>query len=268
MGQRPDTGQSAAEEAGGNWHENVRIDDVRSENSNMVENPIATITPVNQVFCGYCGAIFMEPLGGTTLNNHIKTVHFNHNPEIQSNSSILPGTPGSFGLPGFLGPNIPPDTLPSTPNIFQYPRPVLRRGHRRATSTFIPSRPEMVEDGRSENSQNPNPIMQQSHGPDMGQRLDMVQPAIRGIPCYRSSRHCAAQKQGLPIEVPHSIISNNNLQNVQTPDGRNVETPLNQLQPIDNLQNVQNVQTLVAANTANLEPILLDGHPGAQKVNF
>ena len=98
--------------------------------------------------------------------------------------------------------------------------------------------------------------MQQIHGPEMGQRPemeqrpDMVQHAIRGItcciPCYPSSknpkglhsRDCTAQKSGLPIEVPHSIVSNNNLRNVQnvqnvhTPDGRNVEnTPSCQLKP-------------------------------------
>ena len=100
---------------------------------------------------------------------------------------------------------------------------------------------------------NPNPLMQQIHGPDMGQRPDigqrpdMVQPAIRGIPgnlipggcyctpCYPSSKHpkglhsrnCEAQKQGLPIEVPNVP----NVQNVQTPDGRNAENPPNQGKP-------------------------------------
>ena len=95
---------------------------------------------------------------------------------------------------------------------------------------------------------NPNSLMQQIYRPEMGhrpemrQRPDMVQHTIRGIPCcipcYPSSKnpkglhskHCAAGKEGFPIEVLLSIVSNNTLQNVQN---------------IQNVQNVQNFQNNV-----------------------
>lgn len=99
--------------------------------------------------------------------------------------------------------------------------------------------------------------MQQIHRPEMGerpemgQRPDMAQHAIRGrpccIPCYPSyknpkglhSKHCAAGKEGIPIEVQHSIVSNNHLQNVQ-----NVQDVQN-VQNVQNVWNVQNVQNPV-----------------------
>ena len=197
--------KSEAEEAGGNWQENVRIVDVRSENSipnsNQVENPTKTeqdrqdmvqrpemgLGPdmgqrldmvqrpdmahrpdmINQAICKHCLATFTDPFGRAKLSHHIMTFHFNHNPEIHmvSPHSIMPtppgtprplrtpgfpgssGTPGHLGTPGFPGP-------PGTPGHLGTPE--VRR--RLFTSTFIPSRPEMVH----------GPEM--VHRPEIGQR--------------------------------------------------------------------------------------------------
>ena len=155
MVQIPDMGQtriveikSEAEEAGRNWQENVRIQNVRSENSipnsNLVGNPIEMVQNrpdmgqrpgmghgpdmVNQAICKHCGATFTDPYGMAQLSHHLMTFHFNHNPEIHmvSTHSIIP-----------------------TP-----------------TSTFVPTRSEMV----------PRPEM--VHRPEMGQRPFVSQPPL------------------------------------------------------------------------------------------
>ena len=175
--------KSEAEEAGGNWQENVRIEDVRSENSipnsNLVENPIKTEQDrrdmvqapdmgqrpdmghrpdmVNQATCKHCLATFMDPFGRAKLSHHIMTFHFNHNPEIHmvSPHSIMPtppGTPRLLRTPGFPGP-------PGTPGPLRTPGlPISEVRRRLFTSTFIPSRPDMGH----------RPEM--GHGPEMGQR--------------------------------------------------------------------------------------------------
>ena len=118
--------KSEPEEAGGNSQENVRIEDVRSENStpnlNLVKNPNT------RLMCMYCPTTFKEPFGMAKFSNHLLTFHLNYNPENQSNISIPPVT----------------FTQPTTPNIFQYPPPVLRRDLIRPSSTFIPSRLDIL----------------------------------------------------------------------------------------------------------------------------
>ena len=128
---------------------------------------------------------------------------------------------------------------------------------------------------------NPNPLMQQIRRPEMRQRPDIVQPAIRGIPgvipcCTPShhssknpkglhSRHCTSRKYKLPIEVPHSIVSNNNLENVQNvqniPDGRNDENPTNGSKP------KRNRTTFRGEHLESLENVYKDNkYPGNERM--
>ena len=182
-----------AEEAGGNWQENVRIEDVRSENSipnsNLVENPIKTEqdrrdmvqTPdmgqrpdmghrpdmVNQATCKHCLATFMDPCGRAKLSHHLLTFHFNHNPDIHMasphfNFPTPPGTPRTPGIPG----------PPGTPGHLGTPGFSGLVGQNRRTATLTPrrlfqypiQRPDMVQ--RPEMGYRP----EMGHRPEMGQR--------------------------------------------------------------------------------------------------
>ena len=188
--------KSEAEEAGENWQENVRIEDVRSENSipnsNLVENPIKTEqdrpdmvqTPemgqrpdmgqgpdmghrpemVNQATCKHCGATFTDPYGMAQLSHHLMTFHFNHNPEIHmvSPHSIMPtppGTPRPLRTPGIPGP-------PGTPGHLGTPGFSGLVGQNRRTATLTPRRLFQYPIQRPDMGQRP----EMGHRPEMGQR--------------------------------------------------------------------------------------------------
>ena len=143
--------KSEAEEAGGNWHENVRIVDVRSENSipnpNLVESSIQTVPPVKHITCKYCPTEFSDPFGKAKLSHHVMTFHMNQNPDMhiaspQSNMSTPPrtsrplGAHGTLGTPGFPGQLVGQNRSLTPKMLFQ--NPVSG-----PTSTFIPPRPDV-----------------------------------------------------------------------------------------------------------------------------
>jgi hypothetical protein len=225
--------KSEAEEAGGNWQENVRIEDVRSENSNpnpnLVENPIETIPPVNKVTCKYCPTTFTDPFGMAKLSHHVLTFHYNHNPEIhralpQPNMptppgtprplrtpgfprlvGTPPGTPGPLGTPGFHRQVGPPPRTPGFPG---------RVGQNRQTTNLTPPiSPEIlfqypISDVRRRPTSTFIPSRpDMGHRPYMGQRPNMVQRPDMGQQRPDMGQRPFVSQQPLPHPVtPNDIM--------------------------------------------------------------